>query len=340
MLLAAFSFSFLPLFNAIGLEKSSPVFFSLMTYCTSGILSSALLIAISKKKNYLLKMVKTLFSFRNDILMTAFLTGLTQYVSFLLFLISMSMMSKVGAAMIMESWPIFAVLLAPVLINRPWKSLYASEFILGFVCLTGLYFVLMSETSSSMQDMLSSPFAPFIGDDLTAKFGIIFAFLAAFCMAYTGILRMEIANKMPKSSRRNLFGKTGSLLESVFCYWVASVICIPLALITLLIMEPNFDFVSPSIPTAFLNGVILTSTAVFFGLSILKTSNSAIILLWYIAPVMAIFWLIAFGFSNPNGFFFFGATLILVSNVALAMINAKKEKPAVEILQEEQKTLD
>ena len=61
-----------------------------------------------------------------------------------------------------------------------------------------------------------------------------------------------------------------------------------------------------------------------YSYALLKSDSSNVAAIWYIGPALAASWLVFFGFSEATELLVIGAAFIIVSNLSIIFIPAKK----------------
>jgi len=323
--IAAISFSFYPLLNSIALETTSPYLLALIAQFTVTIVALLVLIYNLKSLSKTQEIFKYYSKLPIEIKMIPFLSGTGILVGTLFFLSALSMMSKAGATLIMECWPIFAIIVARALLShKNWQPLKLMDFILCLLALLGMLFITASESNITLEAFLKNPFIFFQTQSFDNAIGIILAVLSALCFAWGSVARSYFADKLPKDMRIKFFHKKNSLAEANFTYALTYIYGIPIAILCFYLFEvenTSFDYVA--VLPIFLLSISLVLTSVFYAYGLLIATNANINLLWYIAPVLATIWLVFYGYSHLTPFIFIGGFLIILSNIILVLTNKK-----------------
>lgn len=322
--LSALAFSFYPLLNAFGLGVTTPILFALLNHIATILVCYGVLVLFMKSPSRTHGALKEFMALPLETRLIAVFSGISVYLGGLCFLFALSLMSKAGAAIIMEMWPILAIFIAPVLMTeKKWKSMGLLNAVLILLSLTGLLMITASESGMTFSRFLQNPFFMFVNQDAYAYIGIVVAFLAAFCFAFSGVSRSHFANKLPPDFRHRHFGKTETITESLYTYLLTYILGFPLALVLLLFLEPEAGASIASIlPVAF-NGFVLVATSSLYSYAVLKADNANINLIWYFAPLLAAIWLSLFGLSRITEMLVIGGGLIVIANIVLILSSRK-----------------
>ena len=198
-----------------------------------------------------------------------------------------------------------------------------SDIFLILLSFTGLVMITASEKSLSFAEFIANPLFMFSGQPAMTYIGIIVAFLAAFCFAFSGVTRSHFANRLPTAFRIAHFGKAETLRESLYTYLLTYILGSPLALLLLLFLEPEAGASVLSFIPALFNGFVLVATSTLYSYALLKADNANINLVWYIAPVLASVWLALGGLAVITDLLVAGAFLILLANSVLILKSRK-----------------
>jgi drug/metabolite transporter (DMT)-like permease len=321
--ISAIAFSFYPLLNTIALETTSPFLLALCIQITT-MVASALYLCVNLKSHTNLK---TLFSsfwkLDFETKMIPVISGIGIYLGGIFFIFALSLMSKAGASLIMETWPILAMLIAPVLLNKD-HVFSLLDFVLMLISLLGLLFITAAEANNSLEDFMNNPLFIFNSQGFEGSIGIIVAILSAFCLACSSVARSYFANILPNEFRINNFGKIETIAESNFTYLLTYVFGLPLAIMSYVLMEDRtFIEISSVIPIVTI-GLVFVLVSVFYSYALLIAKNANINLIWYISPLLAAVWLALFNYSNITPMLILGGLLIIISNVILVITSKQK----------------
>lgn len=323
--LSALAFSFYPLLNAFGLGVTTPILFALFNHIATIIVCFFVLTVFMRSPVKTFHALKGFMALPIETRMIAVFSGISVYLGGLCFLFSLSLMSKAGAAVIMEMWPILAIFIAPIMmIEKKWKSLGLLDIFLIALSLFGVLMITAAEKSLTLWQFIQNPFFMFTNQDVYAYIGIIVAFLAAFCFAFSGVSRSHFANRLPRDFRLQHFKKTETITESLYTYLLTYLLGFPIAIILLFFLEPEASAQITSFAPAMFNGFVLVATSALYSYAVLKADNSNINLIWYFAPLLAAIWLSLFGLSQITDMLVIGGSLIVIANVVLILSSRRK----------------
>ncbi len=326
MLAAVLVYSFFPLAASIGISDSTPVTFILVSSVFGfGISSLFTAIALRGRKN-LSALVRDVSELPTGVLWLAGISGTSANMGNILFVIALGMMSKGGAAIIMESWPIIALFLAPLVIQKTWRKVGILDYLFGLLALCGIVFISLPEASLTAGEFIASPMSLFNGGDFLTYAGIILVFMGSFCFALSGVYRTEFANKLPESFKKSYGGEKYQFTDMVVSEAITKFFYLPIIVVAFFTMELNGTISTPEgFMAAFLVGLIIALVNTLYSYALFKTANPSIQILWYIAPVLAVIWLSLFGLSEINLEIFLGAMLVIIANI-LVSIKASHQK--------------
>jgi drug/metabolite transporter (DMT)-like permease len=285
MLIAALSFSFCPLLYALSLTGASAMTQALYVQIAVTVVASIGLVGLRRNMSAFIAPTKELFKLPWETWTVIILSGVAGYMGTLFFLWSLKYMSEAGAAIIMESWPILAVFIAPVLMrNHTNRIRLVDVFIIGLI-IFGALMINGSDANMSVGQFIDNPFFMFQDRSFENYIGIFCAFMSAFCYAWAGSSRPYFSALLPFES--------------------------------LLISQSNI-IISLSL------GICLTIMGCMYAYSLMVSNTSMINLLWYIAPILATLWLVIFGYSQITPLFILGGGLIIGANLLLVLSSKKK----------------
>ena len=323
MIIAAVAFSVCPLLYTISIEHTDPLTQSLFVQIAIVFVAGIILTLTLGSPSKLKLSLSELFHMPVKSWLIILVSGVTAYLGTLFFLLSINLMSPAGAAIIMETWPILAIFVAPLLIEKKWVKFRLLDFALIFLMTLGLIMISAGETGLSLKQFMASPLFLFEGNSYEEMFGILCAFLSAFCYAWAGVSRPQFVNALPKSYRIKHFQGIETWKESLFAFWITAFAALPLALITSLIfgldLTPLADIATISLGLGF----ALTAMGCFYALSLTVSNTSSINLIWYISPILAALWLALFGYSEITEMLIAGGFLIIVANVVLIVTSTR-----------------
>lgn len=320
---AALAFSFYPLLNTIGLGGTSPFLLALLVQLSTLLVGFISFSIVQNDFAITLTTIKDYWKLPFEIKIVPFLSGIGIYLGGIFFLFALSLMSKAGASLIMETWPILAIFIAPVVLYKKWNRFDPIDGLLILLSIAGLLCITAAEENITLDAFLKNPLFLFNGQDFYGHVGILMAFLSAICFAGSSIARSYFASVLPEDFRISHFGQINTLKESVFAYFLTYLYGLPLALLSFLIMEDQISFEFYTVAPVIFIGVSLVITSSFYSYALLITENSNINLIWYVSPLLAALWLALFGYSQITEMLILGGLLIIIANVILILKSRK-----------------
>lgn len=326
MLIAALSFSFCPLLYAIGNENVSSLVQAFYVQLSVTLVSTIIIFYKTRSLVVIYDTLKSLFSLPWHIWIVIVLSGLGGYMGTLFFLWAINLMSDAGAAIIMEAWPLLAVLIAPALIPNYEQNIRILDLLLMIILAIGLFMICAGDSGLTFEEFITNPFFMFQMNSYDELAGMICAFMSAFCYAWAGVSRPYFLAILPREYKIKFLSSQKPWYESLFAFWLTCLTAIPLSLIFALYYEGTIIVPADNIFIFALLGIFLTSMGCFYAYSLMMTKKSTINLLWYISPILAAAWLIIFGYSEVTPLLIAGGFLIILSNIILILTNKKDDK--------------
>lgn len=326
MLIAALSFSFCPLLYALSLETASPLAQAFYVQLFVTIVASFFIIVITKRFDSLYKPLIALFKLPWETWSVILLSGIGGYMGTLFFLWALGLMSDAGASIIMEAWPILAVLISPALIATHRASIKILDIFLILILLTGLAMIYASDSGITFVQFIQNPIFMFNHGSFDDVLGIICAVMSAFCYAWAGVSRPYFLSLLSKDFNQTYLLKNGKWYSSLFAFWLTCLTAMPVALLSAWYFENTLLSAMNNLYISLGLGLLLTSMGCFYAYSLMKATSSTINLLWYFAPVLATIWLVLFGYSQLTPLLITGGVLIILANIILILTNQQKVK--------------
>ena len=316
MLVAVFLWSLYPPLVAMGNDYINLIMFVLFIHMASGI--SALLFSYLKLRwrpgysDIKQRMKKAVKNITLDQFLYLMIVGLVSTLYNFCFIYAMKTTSKVGASIIIETWPIIAMFLAPMLISKAWDKLRFHDFVAALIALIGVA-ILMIEDQKNLQ-MMFFDFSNYMGTaDFMSLVGIMAAFIGSLCLAASIILRAEISNRISKDI-------LGTEKQGVTCAFMAEFVCRMVALpSTFFLMWVFADDLSIQIEgiviASFIGVFIFNIGAVAITVALLKATSSSISMLYYLTPVFAVIWLYLLGMAEITPLVIVGGVIVILANL-------------------------
>lgn len=327
--LSALAFSICPLFYAIALDYTNAVSQALFVQVAITICAGIVLVASLGSARMVVQATRHLFALPFETWIVIVLSGIGAYIGTLFFMFALGLMSKAGAAIIMESWPILAVFIAPVLIPKKWKKFQATDFVLMILLMLGLVMISAGEAGLSLSQFIQNPLFMVKGGGFNELYGVICALLCALCYAWAGVARPYFVSLLPDEYRTQYFGGLNTWKESLFAFWITAAAAIPLALVTVLLFGID---VSPPVPVLLPTlglGIALTTMGCTYALSLTLADTPNVNFLWYLSPLLAAIWLALFGYTQITLMLVAGGILIILANAVLIVNSRPRKVPAL-----------
>jgi drug/metabolite transporter (DMT)-like permease len=324
MLIAALSFSFCPLLYALSLTGASAMTQALYVQIAVTVVASIGLVGLRRNMSAFIAPTKELFKLPWETWTVIILSGVAGYMGTLFFLWSLKYMSEAGAAIIMESWPILAVFIAPVLMrNHTNRIRLVDVFIIGLI-IFGALMINGSDANMSVGQFIDNPFFMFQDRSFENYIGIFCAFMSAFCYAWAGSSRPYFSALLPFEYRKKHFSKGAPFFETLYSFWLTCLSAMPIAIVVNIFMDESLLISQSNIIISLSLGICLTIMGCMYAYSLMVSNTSMINLLWYIAPILATLWLVIFGYSQITPLFILGGGLIIGANLLLVLSSKKK----------------
>ena len=320
MFATTFVYSFFPLAASFGIEDSTPVTFVLLSSLFGMALSAVFSWVTVRGRGGMGGMVRDAIRLPEKSIFMAALSGTLANLGNILFIVALGVMSKAGATIIMESWPIMAMFLAPLLIDKKWEKLRLYHVALGAVALAGIGLISVSEHRIALDDVLHNP-GP-ANNNLANYMGVMMAFMGSFCFALSGVFRTQFVNDLPADFKTRYGGRAHQIPEVIVCETISKVFYLPIIFIAWLAMEPTGSPVTPaSLFSAFLVALIIVLVNIFYSYALYKAENPSVNIIWYFAPLLAVIWLAIFGLTQITMLVAMGAGLIVGANICVALLD-------------------
>lgn len=307
LLFSVLTWSFLPLFAALGLEKIDKWDFVVWTEVIGLASSWVLLWIMASRAKVTYPKLKEL-SVRTHI-EYAF-CGLTYIISIVCLWTSFFYISKAGATIIFEIWPILSMFLTPLLIKKGWENLTPYDFIYGILAFVGMAFILAPE--------LEQPFFLQQKDPVSAFMILILPFLGGIFMAVTSVLKARLSYHMEIKGQPLV-----SLLVVQVYYGIYA--CGFAAVAYAIVRMSSEQAVNNVYDLTIITGLLVVGIIIYtlgrltYVMGLLKSTKSNIIALWYFMPIFSVFWLYLAGLSAITPHIIIGAASIICANLLITI---------------------
>ncbi|TNE29151.1 MAG: DMT family transporter [Alphaproteobacteria bacterium] len=221
--------------------------------------------------------------------------------------ISFLHLSVAGAISVYDFWPILALFISPALVTKDWGKVGAKEIFLSLFAFAGVLMLLYPETRSEFFTAEPDPWK---------RWGILLLpFAAGFSNALSGVIKDGLIRKMQLQDRPFLSIFVVDINYGFFCVIFAA-----------LSVFAGREFLEMPTGTYTLEGVaallffslvIVVMGRLSFTLGLARATIQNISVLWFILPILTLFWLWLFGMSPITGEIILGASMITVANLLI-----------------------
>lgn len=316
MLGASFLWSLYPALIAISGGKIGAPLFVIIIHLSCGLSAGLFACLIIKQKLSVWHNLK--YYTKNlefDAWLYLLLIGLATTLYNFCFFYAMQMTSKVGAAIIIELWPLFAMFLAPLFISKTWNKLGFKDYMIGIVGIIGV--VVVSYGASGAQS-----FQSLFGDGGTESVtGILLALIGGLFVAISIILSSEVGNRI---SKYILQEDKPTIKCAAISEVVRRLVALPPSLLLLWAFKDDLSWSMNGIYVSFVTGImVFTIGSLLMRVALLNAKSSNINMLYYISPVLAVLWLYLLGMGELSPSIIFGGFLVIVANILIISFNRK-----------------
>ncbi|TVQ84309.1 MAG: DMT family transporter [Micavibrio sp.] len=212
--------------------------------------------------------------------------------------------SKAGATIAFETWPIFTMYVAPLLLKKTWETIPKRDYMFAVIALIGVCFILYPEIENEF----------FIGEDITPlHYGAIaLPLIGGFLMAVATSFKASAAHKVEVDGHPII--SLLSLVSAMGWYFI------PVTGAFALFWPGKESIYTPeNVAAMAIVGVgILTMGGLFYTWALLRASRANITVLWYFVPLFSAVWFWWTGISEITDYIVIGAILIISSNLLIS----------------------
>ena len=316
MLGASFLWSLYPALIAISGEKIGAPLFVIIIHLSCGISAGLFAWMTIKQKpavwHNLKYYTKTL---EFDAWLYLLLIGLATTLYNFCFFYAMQMTSKVGAAIIIELWPLFAMFLAPLFISKTWNKLGLRDYLIGGIGIVGV--VVVSYDASGAESFLS-----LFGNGGTESItGILLALIGGLFVAVSIVLSSEVGNRI---SKHILQEDKPTVKCAAIAEVVRRLVALPPSFLLLWAFKDDLAWTVNGIYVSVATGIVVfTIGSLLMRVALLNAKSSNINMLYYISPVLAVLWLCLLGIGELSGGIVLGGALVIIANILIIDKNRK-----------------
>lgn len=326
MIVATILGSLYPLAAVFGIEQFDPFAFVFLASLISFLSSLFFVYGWVLRQGTKDRVVEAINMIREEHYILILITGACTTMCHIFFLLSLGLMSKAGAAIIFETWPILTMFLAPLLIQKVWIKLRVVHYFLSLFCLIGIILIGLSDQSHLSKIPLESVAAfDLMLQQLNfeALLGILLAFLGSITCTLSAIYRGEISRLWEETL-------PNGLLRVSISECLTRLVGLPFAILCYLFLgEPTQLNLTTLLAVSFIGVFTFTGVNILYTFALMKSPSSSINIMWYLQPVLAVIWLQLMGLSPITSLILTGMILIVFSNVILPFtLRDKSAKPA------------
>jgi drug/metabolite transporter (DMT)-like permease len=229
---------------------------------------------------------------------------LTVLLSFACLLQSFSHLSSAGATVVYESWPIMAMYITPLLIQKGWETISRKDLVFSLLALAGIGFLMYPETRGELFAQGPTP---------KAVYFLVLPLLGGALMAVASVLKSRVSHMLTDKKH-----PVASLLN-VQAFFSSGVILLS-ALFMLVFPDKHDVFTGKNIAAVVFVGIAIhTAGNVAYTKAILSSAKANIVALWYLMPIFSVLWLWWAGVSAVTPYIVWGAIFILISNLLMTI---------------------
>ena len=242
-----------------------------------------------------------------------FIAGACSAFSHIFFILALSMANKNGVSLIFDIWPIIALFLAPHMIDKEWNKTSKRDYMIGVTALFGVGLVVLSDEKINWFKE---------GEWTTeAMLGYGMVLVATYLNAILNLIRTEYSQKLKKAGLENPFAAV-MVSEAIVRF-------VSVFFILICIFGMGLELAPPA---ENLWIMILIGVGIFavgggsFTYALLESKNANISLFFYLVPVFAVVWLVAFDMSPITPLMIFGGLITLAACAYLMYDNSVKSR--------------
>lgn len=215
-------------------------------------------------------------------------------------------MSKAGATIVYEVWPIVAMYATPLLIKKGWDKISARDMFFSVLAFGGVGFIYYPEIVSEGGFFLE-------GFNIRDLYIMLLPFLGGVFMAISSVLKARISHNLECEGNP----LASVLFVKMLFSMVVAVLCVPFLLFW---PDAPSQYTMMTILGMLFTGVMTwTFGDVAYTLAVLKANKSSIMVLWFLVPVLSVVWLWMAGESVITAYVVLGAIIIISSNLLMTV---------------------
>lgn len=301
MMFSVLCWSLFPLLSAWGVNQLGVFDYIFWTYVVGLIASWGLMRVTpgySAVKNLSVRKLP------RGVLFEIFVGCLTVLLSFACLLKSFAYMSKAGATVIFEIWPVIAMYITPLLIRRGYSKISRRDIGFSLLAFIGVAFLMYPEVQKSGNIFICEGSLCYV----------VLPLIGGMLMAIASVVKSRVSHTLENKK----FPIASLLRVQVFFSAGVTLLAIPFML-----FFPQ-DVHSVYTPQAiagvvFIGLFIHTLGNISYTLAVLGSKKSNIVVLWYLMPIFSVIWLWLAGESKITSFIVLGSIYIITSNLIMTV---------------------
>ena len=318
MSVAAFLWSLFPVLISVNAEYIGAAIFVLVINVSAG-LSAALLgfMFLKNKRSFFGKLGGVIKEVTFDQWIFLSIIGVVSALYSFCFIIAVEMTSKVGAAIIIETWPIMAIFLAPLLITKNWGAVGFNDLLAAIIAMIGVILIMVGDIDVSTWLENNENF-----QNTEFVVGLLIAFMGSVFLALSVIFRAEVSNrlKLMFNDEDDKYLSYGFIGEAI-CRVLTVIPCL-----FLMMLFPEELNVTPTglALSSFIGIFIFNIGSVAVTVALLLARSSSINMIYYISPILAVLWFYLLGVGSFTPSILLGGLLVIIAN--LLVLKKKKQQ--------------
>ena len=329
-MVSVFIWALYPVFIALGSKEDSLGWFIVFVHLSAAI--GALLCGfLSMKKKHRNEMTIGLFKIlpkiKSDDWLFVIAAGFCSTMYNLCFLYAMVWTSKAGVTVIIETAPVYAMILTSVIVTKNWESLGAKHAFISAIILMGVALIVLADQADI--SLLFTDYNEYIKTaDYSSLIGCLIAMLGSIMSALSDLMRAQVGNVTTRYIPEEAVKYDRELTGIMFGEALVRFIALPMALVVLFIFSDVSAFSMNDMCYAFIAGFfIFNCGSITYAAALLKSTNPAIALLDYLSPPISIIILVMLGLSVLHPYLVIGTALIICGNAFLLLSDKNPKEP-------------
>ena len=315
MMISVASYSFFPVLFTLGGAKESPILFTAIYLGGSGVFLGAATLFVKRKLLLRREVIEDVKSQCKTRLMLVSIVG---YGGFFLFALGLSFVDVSIAAILLETWPLFLIILVAFLFkdSRRYVRLSFSTLIFVFLSLFGVAFVILSHNDAPQPILAILAIKDDFADPRTLL-GVLLVLGAAVFTATKGVT-FKMGNLLAKKHAHKKDKRTEEIVFALVMTCIGKIIASTVLCVIGLAVSETISL--HQLSYALMNGVVVTSFGtVAFRAANLKTKDLGVNALSYATPLITLMWLWMLSILNVShlDYLIIGAMGIIASNLLI-----------------------